>query len=73
MSELQEDLRSTAETMSAEAERLRDIEELKVTLEPDDPRLLALAEEAERIADRLSAMAGIEKELASEVVEGTAA
>jgi hypothetical protein len=73
MSELQEDLRSTTETMSAEAERLRDIEELKVTLEPDDPRLLALAEEAERIADRLSAMAGIEKELASEVVEGTAA
>jgi hypothetical protein len=73
MSELQEDLRSTAETMSAEAERLRDIEALKATLEPDDARLLTLAEEAERIAEGLSAMAGIEKDLATEAVEGTAA
>ena len=66
MSELEDDLRSVAETMIAEAERLREIEEIKATLEPGDPRLVPLAEESESIANRLASMAASEKDIAVE-------
>jgi hypothetical protein len=66
MSEVDDDLRSTAETMSEEAARLSRIEAEKAAMDPGDPRLLALAEESEDLVDGLAAMAAVEKELASE-------
>lgn len=69
VSELEDDLRSIAETMSAEAERLSEIERFKATLEPGDPRLVGLAEESEGLAKDLARMAAAETHLAKEAVE----
>jgi len=66
MNELEEDLRSVSETIVDEADRLKQIEEFKATLPVDDPRVLALSEEAERLAEQMADMASAEKDLAVE-------
>ena len=40
------------------------------TLPADDPSLLALAEEAERLSRRMAAKASVERELVEEIVDG---
>jgi type II secretory pathway component PulJ len=69
MSEVEEDLKSLAETLSAEAERLRRLQREMATLEADDPRLPALAEKTEALAHRLSTMTVVESELSAEVAD----
>jgi hypothetical protein len=64
-----QDLRSTADDLAADAERLRQIEELKGSMAPDDPALVDLAEEAERLARHMAAKASAERELAEEVAD----
>lgn len=66
MNELADDLRSVAESLSSEADRLKRIEEIKATLAPDDPMVLALSEESERLTKQMAAMATAEKDLAIE-------
>jgi hypothetical protein len=72
--EAQEDLRATSESISADAERLKSIEDEKVRLEPGDPRLEQLAAEAERLAAGLAvktnAQSDIVEELASDAADG---
>jgi hypothetical protein len=68
VTEADDDLRATSEDVVADAERLREIEERKQSLPPDDPELLTLSEEAERIARRLVPKTVAEKELAAESV-----
>ena len=53
VSELENDLRATAEDIAADATRLAAIEEEKAGLETDDPRLVELSAEGEAIARRL--------------------
>ena len=69
MAELEDELRAIAETATLAAERLREIEQLKATLEPWDSRLIALAEESEMVANQLAAMAAAERHLAIEASE----
>ena len=69
MTDAMQDLRSTADDLAADAERLRQIEELKGSMAPDDPRLVDLAEEAERLARHMAAKASAERELAEEVAD----
>jgi hypothetical protein len=71
VTEADDDLRATSEDVVADAERLREIEERKQSLPPDDPELLTLSEEAERIARRLVPKTVAEKELAAESVADT--
>jgi hypothetical protein len=67
-----DDLRATSEDVAADAERLRLIEERKQALSADDPELIELAEEAERIARGLVPKTVTQKELAAEsVADGT--
>jgi hypothetical protein len=67
-----DDLRATSEDVAADAERLRVIEERKQTLAADDPELIQLSAEAERIARGIVPKTVAQKELAVEsVTEGT--
>ena len=67
------DLRATADDLAADAERLREIEERKVTLASDDPALLDLSTEAEALSREMAAKASVQRELAEEVVGDEAA
>ena len=53
MDELEEDVRATAQSIEADADRLAAIEDEKKTLRSGDPRMLDLSREAESIAKRL--------------------
>ena len=59
-------LRTTAEAIKVDAERVKDIEEEKLGLDGDDPRVPALAVEAEVVAERLLEKAKVERALAAE-------
>ena len=68
MTDAGDDLRSTSEDVVADAVRLRQIEERKQALAPDDPELLELSAEAERIARGLVPKTVAQSELAAETV-----
>ena len=63
-----DDLRATSEDVVADTERLRRIEERKQSLPSDDPELIELSAEAERIARGLVPKTVAQKELATELV-----
>ena len=67
MPETSDDLRATSESIEADARHLARLEERKQALSPEDPELLALSEEAERLAVRLRHQAAAERELAEEI------
>ena len=72
MTEAGDDLRATSEDVVADAERLRRIEERKQALPADDPELIELSAEAERIARGLVPKTVVQRELATEsVAEGS--
>ena len=64
--QLDSDLRATAESIAADAERLQAIEQEKGTLDPGDPRVDVLSAEAERIAKGLVPKTTAQSELARE-------
>ena len=66
LSDLESDIRTTAENIQAHAELLQDIEKEKATLPGGDPNILTLAREAEATAKRIEAKAAFETELAKE-------
>ena len=73
MSELENDLRATAEDIAADAERLAALEEEKARLGTDDPRLAELSAESEAIARRLVPKTAAESVLANEALTDDAA
>jgi hypothetical protein len=68
VSELENDLRATAEDIAADAARLTAIEDEKARLGTDDPRLVELSTEGEAIARRLVHKTVAESELATEAL-----
>lgn len=54
VSDLDDDLRATAEAIAGDAERLKQIERAKALLPADDPRVAELAREAERLIDEMA-------------------
>lgn len=64
MSDLERDLRATAEDVAADAARIQEIEEEKARLDPSDPQVPELAAESERLARRLVPKTIAERELA---------
>jgi hypothetical protein len=66
VSDLESDLRATAEDIAADAARLTAIEDEKARLGTDDPRLGELSAESEAIARRLVPKTVAERELADE-------
>jgi hypothetical protein len=68
VTEAREDLRATSEAIAADADRLVEIEKQKLDLADDDPQLLVLSKEAERIVRTLTSKTAAERELAEETV-----
>jgi hypothetical protein len=66
MSELDDDLRATADSIATDAERLAAIEEEKRVLAADDPRMIELSAESERLAGGLVPKTNAETQLAKE-------
>lgn len=63
MSDLEGDLRATAEDIAADATKLKEIEETKASLDPGDPLLRKLSDEGERLARRMVPKTVAEREL----------
>ena len=66
VSEDSEDLRATAEDLIEDSERVHEIEQEKLELPADDPRMVGLARESERIVRRMVPKAAVETELAED-------
>lgn len=62
-SDLEGDLRATAEDIAADAATIKAIEEEKVKLDPEDPRLHELSASSERLARRLVPKTVAEREI----------
>jgi len=67
--ELAEDLKATSAEISATAEELDALESEKRGLAPEDPRLVELSDEIERLTARLRRQSAIEGGLARELHE----
>jgi hypothetical protein len=61
---LREDLAATSESLHEDAHGVADIEEEKQGLEPGDPRLIELSNDAERLAEGIAEKSRIERDLA---------
>jgi hypothetical protein len=66
MSDLDDDLHATADSIATDAERLSAIEEEKAALDADDPRMIELSAESEQLANGLVPKTGAESQLANE-------
>ena len=66
MSDPEEDLRATAEAIADDATRLAAIEEEKAGLDADDPRMVELSVEGERLARAIVPKTQAELDLAEE-------
>ena len=71
MSDLDGELRATADDIAADAARLQEIEEEKTQLDSADPRVDELSEEGERLAKRLVPKTSAQREIAEEAGRGT--
>ena len=69
MPELEGDLRATVEDIESDAARLKEIEDEKSRLAPDDPRTAALSREAESLAKGLVPKTIAERELTDAAAE----
>jgi hypothetical protein len=66
MPELDDDIRATTASIAADADRLARIEAEKARLDPDDPRLKDLSDEAVDVSEELLGKAHAEEELVEE-------
>ena len=69
MSEVEDDLKATAEAITVDALRLVAIEEEKLGLDPKDPMIPLLSEESRTISQRLVVQTAVEDELATTLAE----
>ena len=67
MADAADDLKATAADLAADADRLRELEREKLTLDPADLRLKELSAEAEAIARELPIKAAAQSELVEEL------
>ena len=67
--ELKDDLRTTADAVMRDAQRLLEIEADKTSLPDDDPRRIELSEEAIQVAERLASETHVQERLTREATE----
>ena len=67
MPDARDDLRATSESIQSDAERLARLEARKQVLDPEDPEVLALSQEAEALTVRIRKQATAEREIAEEI------
>jgi hypothetical protein len=66
MPDTERDLRATGESISRDAELVRELEAEKARLDPADPRLAELSERVERVTTGLQHKSAVERALAEE-------
>ncbi|MCY7418186.1 MAG: hypothetical protein LH650_06765 [Chloroflexi bacterium] len=69
MSEVEEDMKATAEAITVDARRLVAIEEAKLELDPKDPMVPVLSAESQEISRRLVVQTEVEDELATTLAD----
>lgn len=69
LTDLANDIKATGDDIATDAERIRQIEEEKVTLSPGDPRLIELANESEALAAKIAVKAKVETALVEEAAK----
>jgi hypothetical protein len=62
-----QDLKATIESIRTDVDRLATIEATKADLDPEDPELDRLSDDAVRVADRISRETRAERQLSAEV------
>lgn len=67
MSDPQQDLRATADSIRRDAEQVATLEEQKTALDPADPSVVPISEKVERLAAGLQDKAIAERELVEEI------
>lgn len=70
MSDLESDLRATAEDIAADATRLKEIEETKADLDADDPLVQKLSDESEQLARRIVPKTVAQREITQAIGDG---
>ena len=70
MSELQEDVRATAESIAADAEELKRLEQQKAAMSIDDPGLPTLADEVEELIEEIGSKGTMQSVLIDEATSG---
>ena len=68
-SELEGDLKATAEDIAADAAQIKALEEEKTELDPEDPRVQELSAKSERLARQLVAKTVAEREITDAISE----
>lgn len=71
MSETEDDLRAVAESLAADAERLKTVEETKAALPIGDPELAELTKESAEIIDEISAKGAHQEALVEEATSSS--
>jgi hypothetical protein len=71
LTELESDIKATADDMATDAERIRRIEAEKASLDPSDDRIVELAHESESLAAELAVKAKAETALVTEAHDDT--
>lgn len=66
LTELDEDLRSTAEDIFADAGELKAVERVKAGLPAGDPRILTLSKKADELGEKIAEKTAAELKLAQE-------
>ena len=66
----EEDLKATSDSVVSAAERITSLEQEKVELIPDDPRIAVLSAEIERLAATLHHETKVERAIADDLTDG---
>ena len=64
MQDSRDDLRATEESIRNDTERLKELEDKKASLDPDDERVPELSAQVERLSNELRDKSAAEKDLA---------
>lgn len=67
MPDQQDDLQATEDSVGRDAEQVQALEGAKARLDPDDPRVPQISEQAERVAAGLHAKTVAERELSEKI------
>ena len=69
-SDLEGDLRATAEDIAADAAQIKAIEEKKAALDPDDPEVQELSAKSEQLARKLVPKTVAQREISDAIADG---
>jgi hypothetical protein len=67
MSDPKDDFRSTEDSIRRDADRLKALEDRKAASDPDDPHVVELSAEVERVTAGMSDKAAAERELSEQI------